>query len=109
MSFIWHALVYSIPWQLQVILIAMPVAIVFYFIVKAVGWERVRPWVLPVVGVLAAIGFASRNKQAGYNDRRAEEEKALDHAEEVVEHERQDVQALPDVELQAKVDKWTRH
>jgi hypothetical protein len=104
----WNFIFYSLPWPVQLLLLAIPVGIAFYFAVLIFGWERVRPFVLPILGVLAALGFASKLKQEGYNDRRAEEEKALDRAEEIVDDERQDVQKLPDVELDQEVDKWTR-
>ena len=105
---LWSWLIYGIPWPVQLAIIAIPCILAFYVAVRVFGWERVKVWIGPVLAILAAFGFLSRQRQQGYTDRRAEEEKALDHAEAVVEHERHEAQALPDVELNAKVDKWTR-
>lgn len=101
-------LIYGIPWWAQVAILAVPVILAFYVAVRVFGWDRVKLWIAPALVILAAFGFAQKNKQQGYLDRRAEEEKALDHAEEIVEHEQTEVKRLPDVELDQKVDKWTR-
>lgn len=109
MNWLWAWLLYSIPWWLQVGLLALIVGVPSYLVVAMIwGRETANRMLLPIVGVLAAIGLTSRSRQQGYNDRRAEEEKALDVAEDFVEDKRDEVQKLPDVELNEKVDRWSR-
>lgn len=109
MSFnLWDFIFYHLPWYVQITLLAIPVAVAFWFAIQIFGWEKVRGWIAPALAVLAALGLASRAQQKGYNDRRAEEEKALDRAEEIVEDEKQDVHTMPDQELDSEVDRWTR-
>lgn len=93
---------------LQFIGIVIAAAAVFAVAVAVFGWDRVKGFLLPLLGILAVFGYRAKLQQSGYNDRRAEEEKALDAAEEIVEEERQDVQTLPDVELDTEIDKWSR-
>lgn len=109
MEWFWSFLFYSLPWYWQVALLALLVGVPGYFLARMIlGPERANRLLLPILGALAALGFASKIRQSGYNDRRAEEEKALDHAEEIVEDERTDVQKLPDVEVNKEIDEWTR-
>lgn len=93
---------------LQFIGVVLIVAAGFAVAVALLGWERVKGFLLPVLGLLAVFGYRAHLQQSGYNDRRAEEEKALDKAEEIVEDERSEVKTLPDVEVDEEIDKWTR-
>ena len=108
MNWLWHFILYTIPWEVQLAAALLFALGILFLLVRIFGFDRVKGWILPVVALIGVGALASRNRQAGYNDRRAEEEKALDHAEEIVEDERQDVQRLPDVELDQEIDKWTR-
>lgn len=100
---------YSLPWWLQVLLLAAIVGVPVYLVVAMLwGRQTANRILLPAVALLAAIGFHSRSRQQGYNDRRAEEERALDVAEDFVDDKRDEVQRLPDVELDKKVDRWSR-
>lgn len=108
MSDFWNWIFYSLPWFVQALLLAIPIAIVFYFAVLIFGWQRVRPFVLPVLGGLAALGFATKLKQDGYADRKAEEKDALDKAEEVVTEKRTEIRDLPDDELDRRLDRWEK-
>ncbi len=110
MSFnLWDFLFYHLPVWLQLTILAIPVAVAFWFAIQVFGWEKVRGWILPVLGVLAALGLLSRSRQQGYADRKVEEGIAEKKAETVVDKTRTDVQALPDDQLDEKVDKWSRH
>lgn len=102
-------LIYGIPWQVQTAIMVVIALIVLALLVRIFGFERVKVWIVPVVSFLAALGMLSRSRQQGYNDRRVEEEKALDIAEDFVDDKRDEVQVLPDVELDKKVDKWSRN
>jgi hypothetical protein len=106
-------LLYGIPWWFQVILLAIIVGVPTYLVAAMIwGTEAVNRQVLrllvPIIGLLVAIGLLSRSRQQGYNDRRAEEEKALDAAEDFVEDKRDEVQKLPDVELDRRSDRWIK-
>lgn len=101
-------LIYGIPAEVQIIALLLVAAVVLYVLGRILGWERVRGWVLPVAGAIGALGLASKLRQAGYQDRRAEEEKALDKAEEIVDEKRDEIQRLPDQEVDDRLDKWTR-
>jgi len=103
-----HFLFYSLPWWAQMGLIAIPVAAIFLVLGQMLGWERVRVFIGPAVGVIAALGLLSRSRQQGYADRRAEEEKALDRAEEIHGDIEDKVERMPDQELDGEVDRWSR-
>ena len=108
MSWLWTFLIYGLPWWLQVSILAALVALVFLAAVRVFGWDRVKPFVLPAVALLAALGVVSKAKQGGYQDRRAEEEKALDKAEEIVIDKREDIANDSDEKLDERLDRWTR-
>lgn len=108
MNWLWSFILYSIPWELQLAAALIVALIVLYLLVRIFGFERVKRWILPVLALIGVGALASRNRQAGYQDRRAEEEKALDRAEEIVEDEKQDVRLQPDVEIDSEIDEWTR-
>lgn len=101
-------LIYGIPAEIQIIVLLLVAVAVLYVLGRILGWERVRGWVLPVAGVIGALGLASKLRQQGYSDRRAEEEKALDKAEEIHGEIEGKVERLPDEELADETDRWTR-
>jgi hypothetical protein len=101
-------LIYGIPAEVQIIAMLLVAAVVLYVLGRILGWERVRGWILPVAGVIGALGFASKLRQQGYADRRAEEEKALDKAEEIHGDIEKKVETMPDQELDTEVDRWSR-
>jgi hypothetical protein len=101
-------LIYGIPAEVQIIILLLVAAGVLYVLGRILGWERVRGWVLPVAGVISALGLASKLRQQGYSDRRAEEEKALDRAEEIHGEIEDKVENLPDNELADETDRWSR-
>lgn len=105
---IWDFLFYHLPWWLQISLLAIPVALAFWFAIITFGWMRVRAFIAPALAVLAALGLLSRARQQGYGDRKVEEKAAEDKAVKTVDKTRTDVQALPDDKLDTEVDKWSR-
>ena len=105
---IWDFLFYPIPFWLQITLLAIPVAVAFWFAIQIFGWEKVRGFIAPALGVLAALGLLSRAQQKGYADRKAQEKQAEDKAKQTVDTTRTETQALPDTKLDAEVDKWSR-
>jgi hypothetical protein len=105
---IWDFIFYHIPFWLQITLLAIPVAVAFWFAIQIFGWEKVRGFIAPALGVLAALGLLSRAQQKGYADRKAQEKQAEDKAKQTVDTTRTETQALPDTKLDAEVDKWSR-
>ena len=109
MSFnLWNWLFYSLPWPVQITLLAIPVVIAFWFAIQIFGWDKVRGFIAPALGILAALGLLSRAQQKGYADRKAAEKAAEDRAKQTVDTTRTDVQALPDDKLNQETDKWSR-
>lgn len=105
---IWDFIFYHIPFWLQITLLAIPVAVAFWFAIQIFGWEKVRGFIAPALGVLAALGLLSRAQQKGYADRKAQEKQTEDKAKQTVDTTRTETQALPDTKLDAEVDKWSR-
>jgi hypothetical protein len=101
-------LIYGIPAEVQIIALLLVAVAVLYVLGRVLGWERVRGWIIPVAGAIGAIGLASKLQQKGYADRRAEEEKALDRAEEIHGEIEKKVERLPDEELADETDRWSR-
>ena len=102
----WSFLIYGIPWPVQVAIIAVLIAALFLLAVRLFGWQRVRPWVLPALALLGAIGLAQRNRQAGYGDRIKEEEKAVEKLTDDFEAIQRHNEGLTEDELDKKNDRW---
>ena len=101
-------LIYGVPTEIQILVLLLVAAAVLYVLGRIFGWTTIRGWVLPVLGAIGVIGAASKLRQSGYTDRRAEEEKALDKAEEIHGEIEKKVEALPDAKLDTEVDRWSR-
>lgn len=109
MDWFWSFLVYSIPFWLQVLILAGIIGVPSYLVVRMIwGAEVANRLMVPFLLVLGAIGAGSKARQSGYQDRRAEEEKALDKAEDFAEDKRHEIDALPDAELNDRLKKWER-
>ena len=109
MDFLWNWLAYQIPWWLQAIVIAVIIGAPTYLVVAMIwGREAANRALLVVIGIAAVMGAASRLRQQGYTDRRAEEEKALDKAEDFVDDKRHEIDRLPDEELDKEIDRWSK-
>lgn len=106
MSAIWSFLFYSLPWWVQTLLIMAVLAPIFYVAVRLIGWEKVKPYALGALGILAAIGAATQIRQSGYNDRKKQEEVARKDAEDAVDKKKIEVDKLPDDKLDERFNKW---
>lgn len=106
MNWLWSFLIYGLPWWVQLAIVAVPVLLGFYVAVRVFGWDRVKMWIAPALVLLAALGLASKNRQQGYTDRRAEEEKALDHAEDLVDEKRTDIANDSDAQSNKRFERW---
>ncbi|MEO9231549.1 MAG: hypothetical protein ABI216_21725 [Devosia sp.] len=103
-----HFLFYSMPWWLQLVLLAIPVLAAFYLAVKVFGWDRVKGWIAPVVAILAAFGMISRARQQGYADRRTEQINAQDKATDDFWKEKQKVDEKPISQVDKENEKWLK-
>lgn len=81
---------------------------IFALAVRLLGWNRVKGWIVPVIGFLAVAGAATKIRQSGYADRKQQERDALKKAEVIVEKKRDEIKAVPDDELDRRVDKWVK-
>jgi hypothetical protein len=107
-SNLWDFLIYSIPWPVQVLLLAVPAVVILYFVYRIVGWNRIKGWVPAVVAAIVALGLLSSQRQKGYADRKTQEQDALKKAEVIVEKKRDEVKAMPNTKLDKEVDRWSR-
>lgn len=71
-------LLYSIPWYVWLTLALVIAAVLFLLAVRAFGWERVKPWVLPVITVLGAGALLTRARQQGWQDKVKKDLEAAD-------------------------------
>lgn len=92
---LWHFIQFVIPWYLQVALIAVAVAAVFIALVQVFGWEKVRPFFMPAIAALAAVGLLSRARQQGYKAREDEDERIADDMVQRAEEAREAVRREP--------------
>jgi len=75
---LWNFLLYSVPWYAWLALAAVVAAALFLLAVRVFGWERVKPWVLPVFIAVGAGALLSRSRQQGWKDKVAADIKAAD-------------------------------
>lgn len=108
MNWLWTFLIDTLPLEIQLVLLVAIAAGVLYVLGRILGWERVRAWILPVLGVIGALGLAGKIRQGGRRSRIEEEEKALEKAEVIVDEKRDEIETLPDDQLDHRLDKWTK-
>jgi hypothetical protein len=102
-------LLYSIPWYWQAAIILVVFGVPIYLIAVAIwGHEVANKTIIGIIITAAAIGGASRLRQQGYKDRIDQEQKAQERAEEIVDDKRDEIERLPDDELDKRLDKWTK-
>lgn len=99
---------YALPWWLQLLLLAIPVVVGIGVAINVFGWDRVKAWIVPALGILAALGLYSRARQQGYADRKTVEDVARNKAEDVANTERDKVRKLPDDKLDREIDRWSK-
>lgn len=100
MSWLWHAILYSIPWWVWLgVAIVAAVAIYRLFGIR---------WALTALAVLGAGAVLDRERQKGYADRQATQDKADQKAAGTVTEQRHEAATASDTTLDKEVDKWTR-
>lgn len=105
---IWDFIFYHIPFWLQVTLLAIPVAVAFWFAIQIFGWEKVRGWIAPALAVLAALGLLSRARQQGYGDRQVQEKQADTQVTTEFDKIHKVDEGLSDKELDKKNAPWLK-
>jgi|JI10StandDraft_1071094.scaffolds.fasta_scaffold584644_1 hypothetical protein len=65
----WEFLIYSMPWWLQLAIVAVVAAALFLLAVRVLGWERVKGWIMPVAIAIGAGALLSRSRQQGWADK----------------------------------------
>ncbi len=108
----WDAIIrwaiYSLPWYVQGALLAIMWSGISVAVGMLFGWKYARMMMWPVVALIGAIVLLSRARQQGYTDRRAEEEKAFDHAVDDFEDHRQEVDKKPIDQIDKENSKWLK-
>lgn len=105
---LWDFLIYQIPWWLQITLLAVPVAALFWFAVGIFGWNRVKGWIIPALALIGAAGALSRAQQKGYGDRKQQEQRATDEASDFAAKKRDEVEKLPDDQRKKRFERWEK-
>lgn len=75
---LWSFILYTVPWWVWLALALVVAAGLFLLAVQAFGWERVKPWVLPVFTVIGAGTLLTRARQQGWKDKIEKDLKAAD-------------------------------
>lgn len=101
-------LFYAIDWRIQALALGC-IFIVAYVAVRLFFGETWANRILPaLIAALVASGAATRLRQAGWRDRLAEEERALEMAKNVEDRIENEVHAMPDDKLDREIDRWSR-
>lgn len=108
MSGFFYWLFYSLPWYLQAAIVLALYAGLLYVAKMIFGWERVRPFALPLLLLPLGIAYAVKLQQSGYADRKAEEDKAVDLAVEDFKDHRQEVDKKPIDQIDKENEKWLK-
>lgn len=105
-------LVFGVPWQIQVLALAILAGLLIFLAAMIFGWAAVirvlRPLAVPLLGLLAVIGLYSRARQEGYGKRIDEEHKVEEWAENVAVEKRDEARKMPDDKLDKEVDRWSK-
>lgn len=71
-------LIYQVPWWMWAGLALLLYAAGLYVAAAFFGWQRVRPFALPVIAVIGAIAMLQRSRQQGWEDKVKKDLKAAD-------------------------------
>lgn len=109
MEWLGSFLLYTIPWWLQALFLLVVIGVPILLVAMMIwGPKAVLRLLLPVLGAILTLGLASRFRQQGYTDRRAEEEKALDKAEDFVDDKRHEIDTLPPDRRDERFERWEK-
>lgn len=103
-NFLW----YSIPWWLQITILAIPVLVAIYFAVRIFGFDRVKGWIVPALAILTALGFVTRARQQGYQDRKDIQEKAQEKELDDYKKTEQTIDDKPIDQVDKENDPWLK-
>lgn len=93
---------------LQFIGICVAAAVAFLIAVRILGWDRVKGFLLPLLGILAVFGLRAKIQQAAYQDRVVEEDQANDQIRDDFKEIHKRNEGLTDDELDKKNDPWLK-
>jgi len=105
---LWTWLFYSLPWQAQAVGALAVVLGLLALAVKVFGWQRVKPFVLPVLALVGAGALLTRERQKGYQEREDIQNKAQDAAIDDFNKVKADVAKKPISEVDKDNEKWLR-
>lgn len=71
-------LIYQVPWWVWAGLALAIYAAGLYVAAAFFGWQRVRPFALPVLAVIGALSMVGRSRQQGWQDKVDRDLKAAD-------------------------------
>lgn len=71
-------LLYQVPWWVWAALAVAVYAAGLYVAAAIFGWQRVRPFALPILIVIGALGALQRSRQQGWQDKVDADMKAAD-------------------------------
>lgn len=71
-------LLYQVPWWVWAIIAAVIYAAALFVAAMVFGWQRVRPFALPILIVLGAVAALGRARQQGWQDKVKKDLKATD-------------------------------
>jgi hypothetical protein len=107
-DWIWQQAIFHWWWLLPSVL-GLAAAIAVMVAVAVFGWDRVRPYIVPIIVAVASLGLLSRARSQGYREREEVEERAKDKAERIGEDQKDKAEDLTDDQLDNETDRWTRH
>lgn len=62
-------LIYQVPWWMWAGLALLLYAAGLYVAAAIFGWQRVRPFALPILAVIGAVAALQRSRQKGWQDK----------------------------------------
>jgi len=99
-------LLIHLPWWAWAIAILAVWCALAFAVGSLFGWKYARWMIWPAIFIVGLVAVALRERQAGYRQREAEDQKAIERAEEIVDDKRDEVHKLPDDELDKRLDRW---
>lgn len=105
---LWTWLFYTLPWWAQAFVALLAVLALLAGAVKVFGFQRVKPFILPLLTVIGALAALARERQAGYRQREEIQKKAQEAAVDDFEKVKKDVEAKPISEVDRDNQKWLK-
>jgi uncharacterized membrane protein YdjX (TVP38/TMEM64 family) len=104
----WDFVLYQMPWQVTALIVLVVWAAIAILVGSLFGWKYGRMILWPALIIGTAIAFILRARQAGYADRKAEEQGAVDKAVDDFKQHEADVDKKPIDQIDKENSKWLR-